>query len=156
MKILIIDDNKENLYLLETLLKGNGYKVVLAMNGAEGLKKLGAESFDMIISDILMPVMDGFQFCRVVKKNDKLKDIPFVFYTAEYTDEKDEELALKVGADKFIQKPIEPDKFIKIIQGVVKSIKKGKIEPRVTALELEDEKEIYKLYSVRLVKKLVK
>ena len=153
MKILIVDDKDENLYLLETMLKGNGYEVVSAVNGAEALEKLRAEGFDMIITDILMPVMDGFRLCREVKRNEELKDIPFVFYTATYTDRQDEELALKTGADKFIRKPIEPDKFIKIVQGVIEDVEKGKIEPKKPILE---EKEICKLYSERLVNKLEK
>ena len=153
MKILIVDDKDENLYLLETILKGVGYEVVSAVNGVEALEKLRAEGFDMIIADILMPVMDGFRLCRQVKGNEQLKDIPFVFYTATYTDRKDEELALKTGADKFIRKPIESDKFIKIVQGVFEDVKKGKIEPNKPVLE---EKEIHKLYSERLVNKMEK
>ena len=152
MKILIVDDNKENLYLSETILKGSGYEVASAANGAEALEKLRAERFDMIVSDILMPVMDGFQLCREVKGDEELKDIPFVFYTATYTDEKDEELALKMGADKFIRKPMEPDKFIETIKGVIRDAEKGKVEPAKPVLE--EEKEAFKLYSERLVKKL--
>ncbi len=79
MRILIVDDNKVNLSLLERLLKNNGYKVVSAENGAEALEKLRANGFGMIISDILMPVMDGFQLCREAKEMAKLKDIPFIF-----------------------------------------------------------------------------
>jgi len=154
MKILIVDDNRDNLYLLKTLLKGRGYEVVSAINGSEALEKLRAEATDMVISDILMPVMDGFQLCREVKRDDKLKDIPFVFNTGTYTDEKDEELAFKMGADKFIRKPVEPDEFIKIIQAVMKDVEKGKLEPK--RLAFEEEKEILKLYNERLVKKLEK
>lgn len=154
MKILIVDDKKENLYLLETLLKGIGYEVESASNGAEALEKLRSEYFDMIISDILMPVMDGFQFCRKVKADNGLKNIPFVFYTATYTNAKDAEFALKLGADKFIRKPIEPDEFIKIIQGIVEDVEKGKVKLKKPAPE--EEKEVFKLYSERLVNKLEK
>jgi len=154
MKVLIVDDRKEELYLLETLLKGIGYEIVSATNGAEAIEKLRAEGADMMISDILMPVMDGFRFCREVKGDEKLKDIPFVFCTATYKDERDEELASKVGADKLIRKPIEPDEFIKIIQGVIRRVEEGKIERKKPILE--EEKEVFKLYSERLVKKLEK
>lgn len=154
MKILIVDDKKENLYLLETLLRGSGYEVISATNGAEALEKLRAEGTDMIISDILMPVMDGFQLCMEAKKNEELKDIPFVFYTATYTDEKDEELALQVGADRFIRKPVEPGELIKIIKGVIKDVEKDKVVPKKPALK--EEKDVFKLYSERHVKKLEK
>ncbi len=154
MRILVVDDNKVNLHMLENLLKNNGYKVVSAENGAEALEKLRANGFGMIISDILMPVMDGFQLCRKVKRVAELKDIPVVFYTATYTDEKDKELALKVGADKYIRKPIDPDEFIKIIQGVIRDVEEGKIGLKKPALE--EKKEVFKLYSERLVNKLEK
>jgi len=154
MRILIVDDNKENLYLLESMLKGIGYEVVLAGNGAEALEKLRTKSVDMIISDVLMPVMDGFKLCKEVKGKDELKNIPFIFYTATYKDEKDEKFALKLGADKYIMKPAEPEKLIKIIQGVIGDVEKGKFEPKEPALA--EEKEVLKLYSERLVNKLEK
>ena len=102
IRIIVIDDRQEERYLAETLLKRSGYDVVLAANGAEALEKLRTADFDMIISDVLMPVMDGFRLCRECKGDEKLKDIPFIFYTATYIDERDEELASKMGADKFI------------------------------------------------------
>ena len=154
MRILIVDDKEENLYLLETILKSEGYEVVLAGNGSEALEKLYSERFNMIISDILMPVMDGYKLCREVKKDEKLKDIPFVFYTATYTDEDDEIFALKLGAYKFIRKPAEPGEFIKIIQNVIKDVEMSKKEAKKPVLE--EEEGIFKLYSERLVGKLEK
>jgi len=154
MKILIVDDNKDNLHLLEAMLKGGGYQAVSAENGSEALEKLRIEDFDMIITDILMPVMDGFQLCREVKNSDELNHIIFIFYTATYTDEKDEEFALKLGADKFIRKPIEPMEFIRIIQGVIKEAQEGKLKPRRPVFnEVND---VLMFYNERLVHKLEK
>jgi PAS domain S-box-containing protein len=153
MKILIVDDNKENLYLLRVMLTGKNYAVVSAENGMEAWEKLNADSFDLIISDILMPVMDGFTLCRKCKEDEKLRNIPFVFYTATYKDERDEELALKMGADKYILKPLEPQAFLKIIQELFADIEKGRIAPK-PALEKAEGEEVYKLYSERLVEKL--
>jgi CheY-like chemotaxis protein len=91
MKIMIVDDNEQSLYLLEVLLRSEKYEVVCARDGLEALKHLKKGSFGLIISDILMPRMDGFQLCRECKVDPHLKYIPFIFYTATYTDQKDEE-----------------------------------------------------------------
>ncbi len=154
MKILIVDDNNKNLYFLESLLKGSGYEVETAVNGQQALEKLNSTAFDLIISDILMPVMDGFELCRRVKTDEHLKDIPFVFYTATYTDKKDKELALSLGASKFIIKPQEPEVFLKIIADILKETEKGTLKPRQALLD--DERKIFKLYNERLIKKLEK
>ena len=115
MKILVVDDEKLNRRLLEDVLKHKGHDVISAVNGAEALKKLQTQDFRLIISDIMMPVMDGFEFCRECKQDERLKDIPFIFYTATYTDEKDEQLALELGANRFIRKPTDPETLLTIL-----------------------------------------
>ncbi len=137
MKILIADDMEENLYLLETLLKGNGYEVISAKNGVEALEKLEKEPVDLIISDILMPKMDGFRLCSKCKSDDKLRGIPFIFYTATYTDKKAERFASSLGAQKFVIKPMEPDNFLKIIKDSVKESEKGIRIPSKIPVEKE-------------------
>ena len=109
VKILIVDDNSKNLYMLEVLLKGVGYEVVTAKNGIEALEKLRASRFDGIVSDILMPLMDGFRLIRECKKDPVLRQIPFIFYTATYTEKRDEEFGLSLGAIRYIVKPAEPE-----------------------------------------------
>ncbi len=119
MKILVTDDNECNRYQLQVLLSGSGYEVMTAANGAEALDQARQEAPDLIVADILMPVMDGYSLCRVWKQDERLRNIPFVFYTATYTDEQDRELALRLGAQRFIVKPEEPDVFVRIIREVV-------------------------------------
>jgi response regulator RpfG family c-di-GMP phosphodiesterase len=111
-KLLIVDDNPQNLYLLEVLLGTNGYQVFQAANGYDAFEMAKADPPDLIISDILMPKMDGFTLCKNWRSEEKLKDIPFIFYTATYTEEKDKEFALSLGADRFFVKPMEPDAIL--------------------------------------------
>jgi len=138
MKILIVDDMVENLYMLESLLKGSGYEIASAKNGVEALERLKRDSIDMIISDILMPKMDGFQLCRECKKDDTLRKIPFIFYTATYTEKKDQEFALSLGAERFIVKAMEPERFLEVIKGVIKEYEKGILTPSKITVEKED------------------
>lgn len=152
--ILVVDDNAQNLYMLEVLLKNNNYLVESAENGQEALKIALEFPPDLVISDILMPVMDGFTLCRLWKIHPQLKRIPFVFYTATYTDQKDEEYALGLGADKFIVKPMEPSLFIHQVLEVLDQTEAGAISVQ-EPVEM-DEEEGYKLYSGRLVQKLEK
>ncbi|MBN1189151.1 MAG: PAS domain S-box protein [Dehalococcoidales bacterium] len=154
MEILVVDDNKDGCRLLKSWLKAKDYAVECACNGAEALEKLHSRAFNLIISDIMMPVMDGFQFCRQCKQDAAIKFIPFIFYTATYTDDKDESLALKIGADRFIRKPVEPDQLLSQIQEVLSLSALGQV-PEVPP-EKADEQEVLKLYSERLVNKLEK
>ena len=153
MKILIVDDMEENLYLLETLLKGSGYKVVTAKDGVEALEKARKSVPDMIITDTLMPKMDGFQLCRELKSDEALKDIPVLFYSATYTDKKSQKLALDIGAVEYIIKPQEPDVFVKIVNKIWDKYNKGEIKPTEKPLE---EKVYMKMYNERLIQKLEK
>ena len=120
MTILVVDDNEQNLYQLQVLLGGNGYRVVTATNGDEALTAARQAPPDLVVSDILMPVMDGFALCREWRKDARLRTIPFVFYTATYTDERDREFALSLGAERFLVKPEEPEVFIRMLRDVLR------------------------------------
>lgn len=150
--VLIVDDNAQNAYLLQSILGGNGYTVTTAANGAEALEKARAELPDMIVADILMPVMDGFELCRTWKTDELLRDVPFVFYTATYTDPRDEQLALRLGADRFIVKPQEPDVLLATLEEVLQARRLG-----ASAAEPEpspDETVYFKEYNEALIRKL--
>ncbi len=115
----MVDDNDVNRYQLEVLLSGNGYQVVTACHGAEALELATSEPPDLVITDILMPVMDGYTLCRAWQEDDRLRDVPLVFYTATYTEERDRDLALGLGARDFVVKPEEPDVFVRRIRDIV-------------------------------------
>jgi PAS domain S-box-containing protein len=151
-RILIIDDKIENLYLLQSMLDSDGFETFSARNGAEALGLMRKDIPDLIIADILMPVMDGFTLCRECKKDKTLKNIPFFFYTATYTDIKDEEYALSLGADKFILKPQEPDVFLKIVSDFMKEVSQYKV-PRKKIME-QPEIVVLKEYNEVLVRKI--
>ncbi|HNW92091.1 MAG TPA: hybrid sensor histidine kinase/response regulator [bacterium] len=114
--VLIVDDLAENLYLLQVSLEAYGYQVVSAPDGAQALAVARAHPPAIIIADILMPVMDGFTLCRQWRQDPVLWKIPFIFYTATYTDPKDEQFALSLGADRFLSKPAEPDVIVQAVQ----------------------------------------
>ncbi|BBI99086.1 hypothetical protein FGKAn22_07790 [Ferrigenium kumadai] len=137
-KILVVDDQAENRYLLEVLLKSRGFEMVPAENGAEALAKLRAEKIDLIISDILMPVMDGYRLCRECKGDETLKDIPFVFMTSSYTDEKDEQFALSLGADRYIRRPLEADALLGIVEEVIREHREGRAASRQVPAKKEE------------------
>jgi CheY-like chemotaxis protein/signal transduction histidine kinase len=151
-KILIVDDNQINLYMLEVLLKTNGYESFQAESGIEALQIARTQTLDAIISDILMPEMDGFTLCKEWKSDDQLKQIPFIFYTATYTDEKDKNFALSLGADMFLVKPMEPDDMLKVLDEVLNK----PAAPLEETIEkaINEEKDYYKEYSEVLVRKL--
>lgn len=153
VKILVVDDNRNNVRLLKKQLESFGYYILVAYDGMEAIEKITTEKPDLIVSDILMPRMDGFQLCRECKKDESLKKIPFIFYTATYTDEKSRKLALDIGAIEYIIKPQEPDVFVKIINKIWDKYSKGEIKPTKKPLE---EKVYMKTYNERLIQKLEK
>jgi PAS domain S-box-containing protein len=152
--ILIVDDSEENLYMLAALLRGHGHQVRTERNGADALAEAARERPDLIISDILMPKMDGFALCRRWKADPQLKSIPFIFYTATYTDAKDEELALNLGADMFLIKPMEPDVLVPKIKEMLAKREAGAFNaPRAASLP---EPALLSEYNATLIRKLEK
>jgi len=150
--ILIVDDNEQGLYILRVLLEGHGYKVDSAANGVEALKAARRNPPDLVFSDILMPVMDGFTLCREWKRDKHLKKIPFVFYTAIHTDPRDEKLALDLGAERFIVKPSAPEKFIEQVEQVLGEHRRGSLVPSRKAPPKEEV--LLHRYNEALVRKL--
>ncbi|HEU4989793.1 MAG TPA: PAS domain-containing protein [Gemmatimonadaceae bacterium] len=151
-RILIVDDKPENLYYLDALFTAHGYTVERAQHGAEALVRARAAVPDIIVSDLLMPVMDGYTLLRHWKTDRRLRRVPFVVYTATYTEPEDERLAYALGADAFILKPTEPDELIARVREVEGAAHTG-TPPRST-MRLEEEPDLLKVYSQTLVRKL--
>ncbi|MGO9571019.1 MAG: PAS domain S-box protein [Desulfomonilaceae bacterium] len=152
IRVLIVDDKQENLYLLRALLQGHGCTVDEARHGAEALTRARQAPPDLIVSDLLMPVMDGYTLLRQWKAEERLQTIPFVVYTATYTEPKDERLALDLGADAFIIKPVEPELLMARIQEVLAKKARGELPP-ASAPECH-QMGLLKEYSEVLVNKL--
>ncbi len=119
MRILVADDSQENLLLLSSILQEVGYEVVTAKDGAEAFEKLALDDFDVVISDVLMPVIDGFQLCRAIRKNERLHTIPIILYASTYSDTTKEDRALQIGADRFLKTPTDSDRLVQAIRQVV-------------------------------------
>lgn len=134
--ILIVDDTVTNLDILADLLCG--YDVVDALNGVDALKIVEEEHIDLILLDIMMPDMNGFEVCQVLKANEKTKHIPILFITA-LTDETNIEMAYEIGASDYITKPFKPKELLaKVkrelkIQELIGSLEQSKLELELLA-----------------------
>lgn len=123
MKVLIVEDNYDDRRLLKLNMQHHGCEVIEASDGKEALEIAIKEKPDLIISDILMPKMDGFELLWSLKQNEQTKNIPFIFYSAIYTGEKDKKLAMALGAEAFIEKPKEPEELYRRICEITEQCK---------------------------------
>lgn len=148
--ILIVDDKEDALYILKTILTDRGYLVRQARHGAEALAIARSRPPDAVVSDLLMPVMDGYTLLRWWKADEKLKKVPFIVYTATYTDSKDEKLARDLGADEFLIKPVEPDEFIKNLEDIIGKYRKEKTaSPRIPNINTSQQNTLYNEILIR-------
>ncbi|RME63119.1 MAG: response regulator, partial [Nitrospirae bacterium] len=141
IKVLIVDDNEAIIDALSYGLRAAGYDVITATNGREALERSRKEHPDLIISDIVMPEMDGFEFCRALRQDPEFSDLPFLFLTAH--GDKDRKLqGLKYGADDYIVKPFEIDELLARIEVILKRAKKsateGALSGRLSEIGLPD------------------
>lgn len=110
-KILVVDDEVNITQILEFSIGAEGYEVIAAQNGEEAIDKARREQPDLIILDIMMPIIDGYEACRILKANPLTKHIPVVLLTAKGRDI-DKRLGYEVGATDYIVKPFSPNKLI--------------------------------------------
>ena len=107
--ILIVDDKKENIIPLESLLSLHSYPVDTAMSGEEALRKILKNNYALIILDVQMPGMDGFEVAQTISGHSKVKDVPIIFLSAVNTDKRFITKGYSSGAIDYITKPIDPD-----------------------------------------------
>jgi CheY-like chemotaxis protein len=110
--ILVVEDIPNVLELLEVTLRFQGYEVISARNGQEALEILESESPALIITDILMPKLDGFALVQELHSNPKTMSIPVIFLSATYVTPEDRQFAMSLGASRFIEKPIDTEDFL--------------------------------------------
>lgn len=103
-KILIVDDIPKNIQVVSNILKSEGYQMTFARSGKSALEKLGQIDFDLVLLDIMMPEMDGFETCNEIKSSEKTKDLPVIFLTAK-SDANSIVKGLEIGAVDYINKP---------------------------------------------------
>jgi CheY-like chemotaxis protein len=117
-RILVVDDDEMVLMALDELLKPEGYDVQTVGSGKEALQKLEQGAFDLIMLDVIMPEMDGFDLCKRIREKEKFRETPVVFLTAKSREE-DRVRGLEAGANLFLSKPISPDKLLGIVSSTL-------------------------------------
>ena len=150
LRVLITDDNPTNRKLLRVVLEAEGHLVLEADNGLSALQLLDQAQVDAVISDILMPEMDGYRLCYEIRKSAKLKTLPFIVYTASYTSPSDEKVALQFGVDKFLRKPASSEEIVKSLHEVLTSAKMRARDD----VQIPEEAEAMREYNQVLVRKL--
>lgn len=118
-KILIVDDEIELNHLIATRLEADRHQVITAFNGKEGLEKVESENPDLIVLDVSMPEMDGFEVCRTLKSDDRYNKIPIIFLSAMAGGD-DFKAGNEIGADAYVVKPYEPTILLAKIESLLK------------------------------------
>ncbi len=114
-KILVVDDSPTVLEVVTAVLIQEGYEVITASDGLEGLNKARSEKPDLIILDVMLPKMQGYQVCRLLKFDENYKEIPILMYTSK--DQEDNKITgLKTGADDYLIKPVEQERLVGLVR----------------------------------------
>ncbi|MBU0548213.1 MAG: response regulator [Candidatus Omnitrophica bacterium] len=123
-KILLVDDEPHIIMMLENRMKHAGYEVITACDGPEALTRAQKEKPDLIILDLMLPKLDGYKVCRMLKFDEKYKHIPIIMLSAR-AQEVDKKMGETVGADGFVTKPFEPQVLLGKVKDLLKISEKG-------------------------------
>jgi CheY-like chemotaxis protein len=146
--LLVVEDIPDILNLLQATLQFKGFRVVTAREGNEALEAIKKERPALIITDILMPKMDGFSLVHQLRLNPETRNIPVVFLSATYVAPEDKSFAQNLGVIRFIEKPVDFDQFLPTIAGLLE-------QGATTETEPLDELQFYEEYRKRLETKLM-
>jgi two-component system sensor histidine kinase/response regulator len=149
MKVLIVDDIETNRKLLRLNLQAEGVETREAADGVDALAALEVAEVDAVISDILMPRMDGYRLCREIRDRAALRNLPFIFYTSTYTSPGDEQLAIDCGGDRYIRKPAPMHEILSAVRELIDPSRQ-----RPAPITPADESHVMREYSEALVRKL--
>ncbi len=147
-RVLIVDDNEDNLLLFQEYLEDHGFETALATSGAQALSYLEDNAVDVLVLDIQMPEMDGFEVCRRVKVNEATKDIPVIFVTAKFQDVDHVATGLYLGANDYLYKPVAEKELVARVSVMVR-LKAA--EDEVRRISVTDE--LTGLYNRRFLRK---
>jgi CheY-like chemotaxis protein len=145
--LLVVEDVPDTLKLVELTLTFKGYRVVTATNGQEALKAIEEERPSLIITDILMPRMDGFTLVHRLRVRPETRDLPVIFLSATYVAPEDKDFAAAIGVSQFIEKPIDIEELLSTVKELLSQSAPGAHEPL-------DERAFYEGYRKRLETKL--
>ena len=146
--VLIVDDEEDILDLLQYNLEREGFGTLLARNGLEALEKAEAEQPDLIVLDIMMPVMDGIETCRRLRQDAHLRTIPILLLTA-LGSEDDHVQGLETGADIYLAKPISVPVLVSQARALLRGARRNETPPDLlTVLDLEIDRDRYLVYRV--------
>jgi len=148
VRVLVVDDDEAGRYLLESLFTAHGYEVVSAVDGIDALDKARQAVPDLIVTDVLMPRMDGYKFCVRLKNDPDLQSVPVLVYTASFGDPADQRFALSLGVNSFLLKPQDPDTLVAEVARLLAMETPGPSGPSA------DEPRMLKEYGERISHKL--
>jgi len=134
MKILAVDDDPKVLAVIKKRLEFAGYEVITAMEGKEGLLKARTENPDLIVLDLILPNLNGYQICAMLKHDAKYQNIPIVILTSR-SQQSDIAEGMRVGADVYITKPYDPDDFLNKIKTLLEQAPNKSAEPKSITTE---------------------
>ncbi|MCX7914424.1 MAG: response regulator, partial [Thermodesulfovibrionales bacterium] len=133
-RIFVIDDEPDIVELVSYNLRKSGFEVDYALDGEVALEKLKDEKYDLVVLDLMLPSIDGYQLCSFIRNNPKLSHVPIIMLTAR-TDEFDKVHGLEMGADDYITKPFSPKELVARVKAIIR-----RTEPQLLVEDVQDRK----------------